>query len=108
MTHTTTIPKFMLLPQKSAQIDWIQSLDNSNNHKNQQSTSSYQTLNYEAPPFIPTSCIENQQQSFIAPSLSTFSNQTHHLPKLTLPNFSGNIIEWQYNLSGILSNQQYI
>ncbi|CAG2196879.1 unnamed protein product [Mytilus edulis] len=50
---------------------FIQSLDNSNNHTNQQSTSSYQTLNYEAPPFIPTSCIENQQQSFIAPSLST-------------------------------------
>ncbi|CAC5426280.1 unnamed protein product [Mytilus coruscus] len=39
---------------------FIQSLDNSNNHTNQQSTS-YQTLNYESPPFIPTSCIENQQ-----------------------------------------------
>ncbi|CAC5424926.1 unnamed protein product [Mytilus coruscus] len=52
---------------------FIQSLDNSNNHTNQQSTS-YQTLNYEAPPFIPTSCIENQQHSYIAPSLSTTKN----------------------------------
>ncbi|XP_063420794.1 uncharacterized protein LOC134706011 [Mytilus trossulus] len=74
---------------------FIQSLDNSNNHTNQQSNSSYQILNYEASPFIPTTCIENQQQSYIAPSMSTFSNQTHHLPKLTLHNFSGNIIEWQ-------------
>ncbi|CAC5365412.1 unnamed protein product [Mytilus coruscus] len=30
----------------------------------------YQTLNYEAPPFIPTSCIENQQHSYIANSNS--------------------------------------
>jgi hypothetical protein len=27
--------------------------------------------------------------------LSTTSNQSHHLPKLALPTFSGNILEWQ-------------
>ncbi|XP_071136836.1 uncharacterized protein [Mytilus edulis] len=88
---------------------------------NQPSHSSYQVLNVDSPPFIPTSSPEIAQTSYAAPSLpqsndaariltetsqiatsiSTSSytvpsaiSSNHRLPKLTLPTFNGNILEW--------------
>ncbi|XP_071132834.1 uncharacterized protein [Mytilus edulis] len=88
---------------------------------NQPSHSSYQVLNVDSPPFIPTSSPEIAQTSYAAPSLpqsndaariltetsqiatsiptSSYTvpsaiSSNHRLPKLTLPTFNGNILEW--------------
>ncbi|XP_063417007.1 uncharacterized protein LOC134699325 [Mytilus trossulus] len=88
---------------------------------NQPSHSSYQVLNVDSPPFIPTSSPEIVQTSYVAPSLpqsndaariltetsqiatsiptssyavSSAISSNHRLPKLTLPTFNGNILEW--------------
>ncbi|XP_063416141.1 uncharacterized protein LOC134697785 [Mytilus trossulus] len=88
---------------------------------NQPSHSSYQVLNVDSPPFIPTSSPEIVQTSYVAPSLpqsndaariltetsqiatsiptSSYAvpsaiSSNHRLPKLTLPTFNGNILEW--------------
>ena len=75
--------------------------------------SSYQILNVESPPFIPTltsngqETTQNNVTSAAQPQTSYASSDSnrniaptpvasnHRLPKLTLPKFSGNILEWQ-------------
>ena len=72
--------------------------------------SSYQVLNVESPPFIPANV--EKETRFQGPSYSvppqahSFASDSHHatpqvsarnhrLPKLTLPTFNGNILDWQ-------------
>ena len=88
---------------------FVQQIQNPQPSLNESPPLSSHTLNAECPPYIPqttythslhrpfqnahatTSHMINFQPSM----LSTASNQSHQLPKLALPTFSGNILEWQ-------------
>ena len=60
--------------------------------------SSYSLLRTSAPEFIPQSnpFASSLNQELPQPSTSSVSSQNHRLPKLSLPKFNGDILEWQY------------
>ena len=89
---------------------FVQQIQNPQSSLNEDSPLSSHRLNAECPPYVPCSTtytqplnrpFENAHATAshminLQPSvLSTASNQSHHLPKLALPTFSGNILEWQ-------------